>query len=94
MDSPELIVNLFKSSLNHFNQGRFAEAEAGALKVTSRLPSLGDAWKVLGVSQYAQEKDAISALMRASELLPIDAQIHTYLGAEFLRLGQIDLAEC
>ncbi len=93
MKSVESIADHIKSALGHFNQGKYAEAEIDALRITTQFPSFGHGWKILGVAQYAQEKEALSVLMRAAALLPTDAEVGAYLGAEYLRLGDMGTAE-
>jgi tetratricopeptide (TPR) repeat protein len=60
--------------------GRSAEAERYAAALLQRFPSFGHAWKLLGVAQGRQGKDALRALQIAVQLLPHDAQAHSNLG--------------
>jgi len=59
--------------------GRAADAERYAAALLGRFPSFGYAWKLLGVAQGQQGKDARRALQAAVQLLPHDAQAHSNL---------------
>jgi len=60
---------------------RPAEAEARARELLETRPSAGILWKILSVALMRQGKDALSALHRAAELMPGDAEAHANLGA-------------
>ena len=66
---------------------RYEEFERLAGELTLRYPDSGSAWKALGASLELQQKDALTALRRAAELLPADAEAHANLGAALLRRG-------
>ena len=68
--------------------GRYEELEHLAGEFTLRHPDSGSAWKALGASLDLQHKDALTALQRAAELLPVDAEAHANLGAALLRAGR------
>ncbi|MBS0578747.1 MAG: tetratricopeptide repeat protein [Proteobacteria bacterium] len=63
------------------NQDRPAEAESQAWEALKRHPNAGLLWKILGVAQAHQRKDALQALRRAAELMPADAEALRNLGA-------------
>lgn len=63
-----------------FGAGRHAELEARARELTQRHPEVGFIWKVLGVALMAQNKDGVSALSKAAELMPQDAETWGNLG--------------
>jgi len=63
------------------NQGRLREAEEQASLLLRSQPQAGMLWKILGVAQLRQGRDALVALRRAAELLPQDAEAHGNLGA-------------
>ena len=65
--------------------GNLTELERRARELTTLDPHDGGAWKALGVALALQQKDALSALQRAVELLPEDAQAHANLGGELIR---------
>jgi protein O-GlcNAc transferase len=75
-----------------FNAGRFAALEPQARELVRQDPTSGIGWKVLGVSLLMQRKDAVSALTRATELLPRDAEVHCNLGSAWVELGRFDAA--
>jgi tetratricopeptide (TPR) repeat protein len=68
--------------------GNLTELERRASELTALEPHNGGAWKALGVALALQHKDALSALQRAAELLPGDAQAHANLGGELLRVAR------
>lgn len=63
-----------------FGAGRHAELEARARELAQRHPDVGFIWKVLGVALLVQDKDGVSALSKAAELLPQDAETWSNLG--------------
>jgi tetratricopeptide (TPR) repeat protein len=67
--------------------GNLTELERRARDLTTLDPHSGGAWKALGVALALQQKDALTALRRAAELLPEDAQAHSNLGGELLRVA-------
>jgi tetratricopeptide (TPR) repeat protein len=63
------------------NQDRPAEAEVQAWEALRSHPNAGMLWKILGVAQIHQRKDALQALRRAAELMPGDAEALRNLGS-------------
>lgn len=61
-------------------EGRFAELETAARKLTDRHPQVGFCWSVLGAALQAQGKPSLHAQARAAELLPEDASAQASLG--------------
>ena len=76
-----------------FNAGHHAELESRARSLVGRYSDFGLAWKILGVTLQTQGKDSLSALRKAAELLPDDAEAHYNLGNTLLILGRSDEAE-
>jgi tetratricopeptide (TPR) repeat protein len=74
------------------NQGLLAQAEEHARALIRTYPTDGMLWKVLSVVLLRQDKDAMAALRRATELLPRDAEVHANLGAELRARGKWDEA--
>jgi len=72
--------------------GRYRELERKARELGSRHPNWGFVWKALGVSLQMQGKEALSAMARAAELLPNDAEAHCNLAIALLNAGRIDEA--
>jgi tetratricopeptide (TPR) repeat protein len=58
-----------------------AEAEEEALALLALHPSTGIVWKILSVALVRQGKEALRALRRTAELLPLDAEALRNLGA-------------
>ena len=75
-----------------FNTGRLEELEGRTRLLVEQYPDSGFAWKVLGVSLYAQGKEALPALQKATELLPDDAEAHSNLGTILKDLGRLEEA--
>ena len=75
-----------------FSAGRHEDVEKRALRLIESFPEIGFAWKVLGASLQAQNKDAIAALRRATRLLPADAEAHSNLGCALTGLGNSQAA--
>jgi tetratricopeptide (TPR) repeat protein len=71
------------------NAGRHSELESKARDLLIQYPDSGMVWKVLGVSLWAQGKDALDALKRATELLPDDAESHSNLGNALRAHGRL-----
>ena len=78
-----------------FYEGRYAEVEPLARSLTARFPLQGDGWKILGATlkQLGRTTEAMSALQRATALLPGDAGLHNNLGNILNQLGQYGEAE-
>jgi tetratricopeptide (TPR) repeat protein len=75
-----------------FNAGRYQELENWTRLLLERCPKSGFSWKVLGVTLQAQGKDALTALQKAAEFLPEDAQAHYNFGVALQYLGHHDRA--
>ncbi|HSH71491.1 MAG TPA: tetratricopeptide repeat protein [Methylophilaceae bacterium] len=77
-----------------FNQGRLAESEPLALRITQRYPRHGFGWKVLGAIRQQQGlmNEAFQALKMAAEYLPGDSEAHYNLGNYYYDQGQLAAA--
>jgi len=75
-----------------FFSGRYAELENYAGLLLKPHPNSGVVWKLLGLSLQMQGKDALSAMQRAAELLPRDAEAHGNLAALLRDRGQLELS--
>lgn len=75
-----------------FNTGRLAEMENLAQLLLRQFPDEGFIWRMLGVAQLAQGKDALHAAQRACVLLPKDADAHYNFGIAQQRCGRVNEA--
>jgi predicted O-linked N-acetylglucosamine transferase (SPINDLY family) len=75
-----------------FNAGRFTEVEILARSLIGQYPDSGLVWMLLGISLKLQGKDGLSALQKATELLPDDAGVHYNLGLVLKDLGKFNEA--
>lgn len=75
-----------------FNAGRMVELESRARRLIRKYPAAGFAWKLLGLAQHAQGKEALPALQMTARLLPLDAEAHSNLGAVLQYQGQLENA--
>ncbi|UCV04575.1 tetratricopeptide repeat protein [Dechloromonas denitrificans] len=76
-----------------FAAGRYRPLENRARLLLRQNPTAGPVWKALGLALDAQGQDSLSAMRRAVELLPDDAEAHNNLGLALNRLGCLDQAE-
>ncbi|MDR3640559.1 MAG: tetratricopeptide repeat protein [Humidesulfovibrio sp.] len=76
-------------------EGRFAEAAVSAQELTTRFPSDGFGWKVMGAlyQQMGQRMEALAANRKAAALLPQDAEAHYNFGVSLQGLGLLEEAE-
>ena len=81
--------------LEHFNNGRFNDAEKLAVSITSEFPTHQFAWKVLGAvfGATGRKSQAVDANQTAVRLSPQDAAAHNNLGITLQELGRFDEAE-
>ena len=73
-----------------FNAGHYIELENRTAILAKKYPNSGFIWKVLSVSLLMQGKDALSALKKATILLPQDAEAHNNLGVALRDRGQLN----
>ena len=89
-DSPsqEQLSALFE----HYQSGRFTEAEQLAVSVTRKFPQHPWSWKVLGLvyNQMGQFGKSLTATETFLRLEPQDAEGHSNLGATLKELGRLD----
>jgi len=72
--------------------GRHAELEATARGLLERHPQSGVTTQLLALALWAQGKDALPYLQRATVLLPDDAEAHGNLGNALRAAGQFENA--
>ena len=71
-----------------FNNRRYPEMETIAQRLVGLHPRDGQAWKAWGISLLVQRKNAIGALRRAVELLPLDVEVKSSLAGSYTERGQ------
>lgn len=75
-----------------FSSGHYEQQEKLARSLLKSHPDSGVVWKLYGLSLQMQGKDAITALKKAAELLPNDAEAHGNYAALLRLRGQLDAA--
>ena len=75
--------------LTLFNAGNYVAMESRSRGLLEQYPDSGIIWKALGISLHGQGKDGLSAIQKAAELLPGDADAHYNLGVALQKIGQI-----
>ncbi len=88
---PELLNSL----LEHYQNGRFNDAEKLSLEITKGFPKHQFAWKVLGalLGATGRKSEALDANKTAVVLSPQDTEAHSNLGLTLQELGRLDEAE-
>ncbi len=83
------------SLLEHYQRGRFDDAEKLAISITQEFPTHQFGWKVLGAifGQIGRTSEALNANQKAVALSPEDAEAHNNLGNTLKDLGRFDEAE-
>jgi Flp pilus assembly protein TadD len=84
-----------RSLLEHYQNGRFSEAEKLAISLTQQFPKHQFGWKVLGAvyGQTGRNSEAINANQTSVALSPEDAEAHSNLGNTLKELGRLNEAE-
>ena len=82
------------SLLEHYQKGRFGDAEKLALLITQEFPSHYFGWKVLGaiLQNTGRISESLAAMKKSVELEPRDAEAHNNLGVILQELGRLDEA--
>ncbi len=83
------------SLLEHYQNGRFGDAEKLARSVTQEFPQHDFAWKVLGsvFAQTGRKSEAVAAYQKTIALSPRDAEAHNNLANTLKELGRLVEAE-
>ena len=89
--SQQQLANL----LDHYNNGRFGDAEKLAVSITEEFPQHEYAWKILGavLGATGKKSEAVDAYQTAVALSPQDAIVHCNFGVTLQELGRFDEAE-
>ncbi|WP_443637484.1 tetratricopeptide repeat protein [Candidatus Njordibacter sp. Uisw_058] len=84
-----------KSLLEHYENGRYDDADKLAKSITQQFPSHQFAWKVLGalLKQTGRISESLVANQKSVQLVPQDAEAHYNLGTTLQELGRFDEAE-
>ena len=85
---------LLSSLLEHYQNGRFNDAEKLAVSITQEFPNHQSAWKVLGavLETTGRKSEAVNANQTSVALSPQDAEAHNNLGNTLKALGRLDEA--
>ena len=83
------------SLLEHYQAGRYIDAEKLSLSITQEFPEHPFAWKVLAVvlKQMGKISESLVASQKSVQLDPQDAEAHNNLGVTLQELGKSDEAE-
>ena len=83
------------SLLEHYQDGRYDDAEKMALLITQKFPENQFSWKVLGAlaGQKNMKAEALNANQKAAQLAPQDSEAHSNLGITLKELGRLEEAE-
>ena len=73
-------------------EGRYSDVENQARLLADRNPMSGEVWKILGIALSIQGKAALSALQKAAEFLPEDAEAHNNLALALRADGRFEEA--
>ena len=89
--SPERISILYE----HYQSGKFSDAEKLAVDITQEYPEHPFSWKVLGLlfKQQGRVDESVAAMQRSISLSPQDAEARNNLGATLQESGRFEEAE-
>ena len=81
--------------LQHYQTGRYGDAELLALSITERFPEHQFGWKVLGavLKQTGRVSESLVASQKSVQLAPQDAEAHNNLGITLKELVRLEEAE-
>ncbi len=93
--TPSPPQELHNRLLDHYNNGRFKEAEKLAISIIQDFPKYKYAWFILGLVLRAtgRKSEAVDANQVVVELSPQDAATHSNLGVTLEEMGRLDEAE-
>ena len=82
------------SLLEHYQNGRYEDAEKLAISMTQEFPEHQLAWKVLGalLGKKGMKAEALNANQKAVQLVPQDAEAHSNLGNTLKEMGRLEEA--
>ncbi|MGY8790854.1 MAG: tetratricopeptide repeat protein, partial [Pseudomonadales bacterium] len=81
--------------LQHYQNGRFGDAEQLAVSLTERFPTHPFFWKVVGavLKQTGRPNESLTATQKSVQLSPQDSEAYFNLGITLLELDRLDEAE-
>ena len=81
--------------LEHYQNGRYNEAEKLAIIITQKFPKYQFGWKALGalLKQAGRLNESLVASQKSVQLAPQDAEAHSNLGFTLQELGRLEEAE-
>ncbi|MDP6527734.1 MAG: tetratricopeptide repeat protein, partial [Candidatus Pacebacteria bacterium] len=81
--------------LEHYQNGRYDDAEKLAISITREFPNQQFSWKVLGAvfKKTGRISEALVAVQKSVALAPEDAEAHSNLGMTLRGLGRQEEAE-
>ena len=84
-----------KNLLEHYQNGRFSNAEKLATSITQKFPTHQFGWKILGamLNQTGRLSESLAACKKSVQLEPQDAEALSNLGSTLKELGRLDEAE-
>jgi tetratricopeptide (TPR) repeat protein len=83
------------SLLEHYQNGRYDDAEKLALSITQQFPEYQFGWKILGIilGQTGRITEALVAIQKAVALTPADPEVHYNLALALQKLDRLQEAE-
>jgi len=81
--------------LQHYQNGRFSDAEKLAILMTQTFPTHQFGWKVLGIllKQTGRVSESLVPNQKSVQLAPLDAEAQSNLGNTLQELGRLEEAE-
>lgn len=81
--------------LNHYENGRFGDAEALATSLIENFPDHQFGWKVMGalLEQTGRQSEALHANQRSVQLVERDPEAHNNLGISLHKMKRLEEAE-
>ena len=81
--------------LNHYQNGKYGDAEKLAISITEQFPEHQFGWKALGavLIQTNRISETLVSSQKSVQLAPQDAEAHINLGVTLQELGRLDEAE-
>ena len=95
VDSASPSRNQLSSLLEHYQNGRYDDAEKVALLITQKFPNHQLSWKVLGgvFKQTGRISESLVASQKSVKLAPQDAEARNNVGITLRELGRLQEAE-